>query len=99
MQVVLFCLAAVQALVYAGVPLLNSVLPVLRSRQVSLPLLGTVPLAEVLVVPCAIAITGTWALLRDAKGAWVLGDVMGVALMLLILRQMRLPNIQVCITT
>lgn len=50
--------------------------------------------ALVAAVPSA-ALVATWAACQQSDWAWVLQDLMGMALMALILRQFRLPNVQV----
>lgn len=39
--------------------------------------------------------TGLWVTFRSSSWAWILQDTMGVSLLLLILRQFKLPNLKV----
>ena len=43
----------------------------------------------------AVAVTVTWVVCQNAVWAWVLQDCLGMSLMALILRQFRLPSVQV----
>jgi signal peptide peptidase-like protein 2B len=91
-----FSLAGAQALGIMLLPGLNAMLPRLACRKVNLPFdWGQVSGTEVAVTPVAIAVAVTWAVARNASWSWVLQDLLGVAVMLLVLRTLRLPDLRV----
>ncbi len=91
-QLALFCLAATNALTVWAAAVLGQCLPRQREAVVHVPGLGPCPLLGVACWPPAAALAVTWAVVRNqwTAGAWVLQDLMGVALMLLVLRTLRL---------
>ncbi|KAK9828615.1 hypothetical protein WJX72_001047 [[Myrmecia] bisecta] len=92
---VLFCIASFQALTIALLPVPPLLCRRLQDRLWKVPMLGLVPASGVLAAGAAGAIVIAWGALRNQPGAWLLQDVMGIANMLMILRQFRLPNIKV----
>ncbi|KAF6265995.1 signal peptide peptidase-domain-containing protein [Scenedesmus sp. NREL 46B-D3] len=91
-----FSLAGAQALGIMLLPAVNAALPRLACRKVALPFgWGHVSGTEVAVTPVAVAVAVTWAVARNASWSWVLQDVLGVAVMLLVLRTLRLPDLRV----
>jgi signal peptide peptidase-like protein 2B len=98
--VLLFALGGWQALAVlltaaAGAMTPLSHLPALRLPTLSLPLLGLLSPLELGGLVVSAGVTGTWLACRGAGWAWGLQDVLSVALMLLILRQIHLPNLKV----
>ena len=95
-QVVLFCFAAFQALVAAFAALLGPALPRgWRDRTIVLPLAGPAEALSLAACAPAAGVVIAWVLGRHAAWGWALQDAMGVSLMMLLLRQFRLPNIKV----
>lgn len=91
-----FAAAGAQALGVMLLPLLCKALPVLACKSVSLPWgWGDIGVLELLLTPVVIATSVVWAVFRNASWSWVLQDVMGIAIMLLVLRTLRLPNLRV----
>ncbi|KAG2496822.1 hypothetical protein HYH03_005228 [Edaphochlamys debaryana] len=92
----LFCVASIQsqtALYAAG---LEQLLPPARAAaSLTLPFFGVCPLPVLLTLPLAVAVAVVWAVWRNAPWAWVLQDLQGVALMLLVLRTLRVTRLKV----
>ncbi|KAG2441965.1 hypothetical protein HYH02_009759 [Chlamydomonas schloesseri] len=93
---VLFCIASVQSQTVLYAAALGQLLPpARRNAHVQLPWLGATPLTVVATLPLAVAVAGVWAVWRNSSWAWVLQDLQGVALMLLVLRTLRVPSLKV----
>ncbi|KAG2440711.1 hypothetical protein HXX76_003568 [Chlamydomonas incerta] len=93
---VLFCVASVQSQTVLYAAALGQLLPPARRHaQVQLPWLGATPLTVVATLPLAVAVAAVWAVWRNSTWAWVLQDLQGVALMLLVLRTLRVPSLKV----
>jgi signal peptide peptidase-like protein 2B len=91
-----FSLAGAQALGIMLLPAARAVLPSLACRKVTLPFgWGHVTGTEVAVTPVALAVAVVWAVARNASWSWVFQDLLGVAVMLLVLRTLRLPDLRV----
>ncbi len=90
----MFCFAALQALAVAFAALLGRLLPAWQDRAVGLPVVGAVEVLSLAACAPAAGVVVAWVLGRHAWWAWPLQDAMGVSLMLLLLRQFRLPNIK-----
>jgi len=92
-----FCAAGAQALMTLLIPVLHAVLPArLSCKQVSLPRnWGDVPVVDLVAGPSAVAVAVVWAVFRNAAWSWILQDLLGIAVMLLVLRVLRLPNLKV----
>jgi len=92
--IIMFVLSGGSALILCFAPLARKYLPSL-DKEIALPLLGSTELIHfILMFPCyAFAIV--WACLRNASFAWIMQDIMGIALLLVIQRTLRLPNIKV----
>eukprot|EP00808_Paulinella_micropora_P012081 g51828.t1 len=60
-----------------------------------IPLLGTCHVRALLNGSLAIALVVWWLIVRNEKYAWLLQDLLSVCLLLLLQRQLRLPNIKV----
>jgi signal peptide peptidase-like protein 2B len=89
-----FAVAGAQALGVMLLPALCAALPRLASKVVTLPWgWGDFGLLELLLAPVALATAVVWAVFRNAAWSWVLQDVLGIAIMLLVLRTLRLPNL------
>ncbi|PNH02072.1 Signal peptide peptidase-like 2 [Tetrabaena socialis] len=93
---VLFCIASVQSQTVLYAAGLAALLPrARRTAEVQVPWLGPCPLAAVLTLPLAAAVAVVWAVGRNADWSWELQDLQGVALMLLVLRTLRVPSLKV----
>lgn len=94
--VMLFAVGAWQAVSYVMLKLLAAVLPENCSNyQISIPCCGP---SSVLVLVCgsiSAFISVTWFVGRHTQWAWILQDLMGISLMLIILQQLQLPNLKV----
>lgn len=92
---VLFALGGANALMICLAPLARRVHSCMRN-VIQVPLLGDVEVAYCLLAPFCYAISCTWFITRNSfSGAWILQDVMGIALMLLIQRIVQLRDIRV----
>ncbi|KAL6753469.1 signal peptide peptidase-like protein [Haematococcus lacustris] len=97
-MVALFCLASINALTVALTAALTAsglLSPPTLHHLTPLPLLGPCPTLTLVVAPLAAALSGVWFVWRRAGWSWVLQDVQGVALMLLVLRTLRLSSMKV----
>lgn len=95
---VLFAVSATGTLTQIAVaPLLNSLVPAIASRQLSLPGCclggGSLPLAEVLGFLFSATLAGAWYFHR--RTWWLVQDVFGVSLCFLFLRTVQVPNLKV----
>ena len=91
MQIVLFSMGGVQALAAALTPLCAWVLP----HQTIHPPFGEVFVHAVLSLGLSIATAAVWLIFRSSSWAWALQDLLGMSLIIMVLRQFRLPNIKV----
>ncbi|MEW5316705.1 MAG: hypothetical protein WDW38_008057 [Sanguina aurantia] len=92
----LFCLGSIQAMVVVTLALADALLPPsLACHHTALPYLGATQSCAVAAVPLCTALSIGWAVARNSAWSWTLQDVQGVALMLVALRTLRLPNMQV----
>ncbi|GIL78347.1 hypothetical protein Vretifemale_7712, partial [Volvox reticuliferus] len=92
----LFCVASVQSQTVLYSAGLQAMLPrPHRHATIAVPLVGLCPLTVVLALPVAVAVAVVWAIQRNASWAWVLQDAQGVALMVLVLRSLRIPCLKV----
>jgi signal peptide peptidase-like 2B len=94
-QVGLFCLAAVQAMAMVIATALLAAFPKHARHSVRVPLLGTCSTMVLVAVAASTTVALVWAMFRNSLWAWVLQDFMGVSVMLLVLRTMRIPSIKV----
>lgn len=90
-----FALAGAQALAAALLPLAAAAAPAAASRMLQLPVLGETSLAQLLAGVVSVAAAGVWLVCRNAGWAWLLHDTLGVALLLLMLRTLRLGGLRV----
>jgi signal peptide peptidase-like protein 2B len=91
-----FAAAGAQALGVMLLPLVCKALPRLAANSISLPWgWGDIGVVELMLTPVVLAAAVVWALFRNAAWSWVLQDILGVAIMLLVLRTLRLPNLRV----
>ena len=88
----LFSLGAVQALAAALSPLSSWLLP----HQSFHPPVGQIPVHAVLSFGASLAVVVVWLVFRSSAWAWALQDVLGISLIVMVLRQFRLPDIKVC---
>lgn len=94
--VVMFSLAGVQSMVAWMAPLLQSCGPKwLHGSTVDIPYVDEVSLAALLVTPVAAGIAVVWAVSRNTSWSWVLQDIIGISLMLLVMRTLRLGSMRV----
>lgn len=91
MQIVLFSMGGVQALAAALTPLCTLVLP----HQTIHPPFGEVFVHAILSLGLSIATVAVWLIYRSSSWAWALQDLIGMSLIIMVLRQFRLPNIKV----
>jgi len=90
-QMGLFSLGAIQALAAALTPLCSWLLP----HQSIHPSIGQVPVHAVLSLSLSTAVVAVWLVFRSSSWAWALQDLLGVSLIVMVLRQFRLPDIKV----
>lgn len=91
MQIVLFSMGSVQALAAALTPLCAWLLP----HQTINPPVGKVFVHAILSFGLSIAIVAVWLIFKTSLWAWILQDLLGMSLIVMVLRQFRLPNIKV----
>lgn len=94
----MFCIGALQAVTLALAAGLERCLPGWQGHLSVLPLVGPVDTLSLVACLPATAAVVVWFFARNAAWAWPLQDAMGISLMLLLLRQFRLPNIKVLVT-
>lgn len=93
---VLFVLATTQALAAALLPLAGALLPHLSMTQITLPVVHEeVSVLTCGVLPISLLVNVTWVVFRHASWSWVLQDLLGVALMIFILRTLRVTDMKV----
>ena len=95
LQTVMFCFAAVQALTAALSAALGCAMPRLQSLACQLWGCGIMDYATLAACLPATGIVVVWFIGRHTMWAWPLQDAMGVSLIVLLLRQFRLPDIKV----
>ncbi|GAQ79878.1 Signal peptide peptidase [Klebsormidium nitens] len=93
--IVFFCIGGVEGLSKCLSSLLVVLTPALTTRGAELPYLGYWPAPTLISLPVAAAVGLCWAIWRKSDWAWVGQDVLGVALILVVLQMARLPNIKV----
>lgn len=94
--VAMFTIASSQALAVVLLAVAERALPAAARRsEVVLPLFGSTPVLTAGSLAAAAAVGLTWAVLRNAPWSWVLQDGLGIALMLVVLRTLRIPSIRV----
>ena len=89
-----FCFAAVQGLHALFIAVFESGFKAL-SKDIDLPVFGTVNQLSVPSVACAVVVVLVWLLNQEATWAWVLQDVMGMSFLGNVLRLVHLPNLKV----
>ena len=94
-QMGLFSLGAVQALAAALYPLCSWLLP----DQTLHPPIGQVSAHAVLSLGISLGVVAVWLVFRSSAWAWLLQDLLGITLIVMVLRQFRLPDIKVCSTS
>ena len=92
---VMFSLAGAQALGALLIPVLAATLPKLKHRTVDVPFLGPLPVLALAVTPVALAVAAVWGVWRNSSWSWVIQDILGIAIMLLVLRTLRLGSLKV----
>ncbi|GBF97873.1 signal peptide peptidase-like [Raphidocelis subcapitata] len=90
-----FTLSAGQALALLLAAALAAAAPALAARSVDVPAVGDVPLPVLIAAGPALAAAAVWAVFRNAPWSWPLLDTLGIALMLLVLRTLRLGSLRV----
>lgn len=91
LQVGLFSLGGLQALAALVSPLCTWLLP----HQTLHPPFGPVPAHAVLSLAVSTLAVAVWLIFRSSPWAWVLQDLLGISLIIMVLRQFRLPDIKV----
>ena len=91
MQIILFSMGGVQALAAALTPLCAWLLP----HQTINPPIGEVFVHAILSFGLSIATVAVWLMFRTSSWGWILQDLLGMSLIVMVLRQFRLPNIKV----
>ena len=91
MQIMLFSMGGVQALAAALTPLCAWLLP----HQSINPPIGEVFVHAILSFSLSIATVAVWLIFRTSSWAWILQDLLGMSLIVMVLRHFRLPNIKV----
>lgn len=66
-----------------------------RRPRYCVPHLGTYSVLNLTVAAPCVAFAAVWAVRRNEPDAWIMQDVLAVALLLLIQRTLRLPNVKV----
>lgn len=92
--IALFCVASLQAVTHLGTVWLRWLHPS-YTRTVRVPVAGEVSVYTLCSFVAGLVMTVTWAVQRNAQGAWLLQDVLGVSLLLVIQQSLRLPDIKV----
>ena len=96
MQVVLFAVGAGQTLAYLLLLGLLHVAPTKWAHaEVALPRLGACSPLALAANSMAAAVAAAWFVGRHAGWAWILQDLLGISLMVVVLQQLRLPNLKV----
>ena len=96
-QLTVFCIASAQAIIIGLTTVLECSVPHLRETHFVVPRTKWTVSAPVAILgPPVAALVIIWALCRQETWAWPIQDAMGLSMMLLILRQFRLPSIKVC---
>jgi len=91
----LFTLSTAQSMGLLLAAALAAAAPALEGRSADVPWVGETPLAVLLTAPVAIAAAALWAAFRNAHWSWPLLDALGISLMLLVLRTLRLGSLRV----
>jgi len=95
LQTVMFCFAAIQALTATLSAAFGQIAPRMQSLTCQLWGCGTIDYVTLAAcVPATIAVV-VWFIGRHTMWAWSLQDAMGISLIMLLLRQFRLPDIKV----
>ena len=95
LQTVMFSFAAIQALTAVLSACFGRIAPRLQSLACELWGCGTIDYVTLAACVPATLVVVVWFVGRHAVWAWPLQDAMGVALIMLLLRQFRLPDIKV----
>lgn len=93
----MFAFGAVVSLMEVLVPAIQYVMPASTHRTRTLQLTRTchVEVAEALAFPCCLGLVVAWAFLAERAGGWLLTDVLGISVLLIFLRQIRLHSLKV----
>eukprot|EP00798_Chlamydomonas_sp_ICE-L_P005127 gene5127-34933_t len=93
---VFFCIAAAQATTVVLAFFLRLVVsPSLANQTSHVPLIGYCPTLDMISAPISIAICVVWVIWRNSDWSWLLQDFLGVSLMLLVLRTLKLNSVKV----
>lgn len=93
--ILVFCFAGLQALTHLGAQFLRWAYPS-YTRTLQLPWgLGETSVYKFVSFVSSLALVLAWVINRNADGAWIVQDVMGIALLLVIQQSLRLPDIKV----
>ena len=69
--------------------------PKLNRAHVSLPFVGEMMLSELIALPFALVAVIWWAVKRNEIYSWILQDLFGISLMLLVLRALKVQSLKV----
>lgn len=90
-----FCVGGGSSLLQLTSICLGYLVSPLRNQAVNIPLLGPVQRAEVLATIPSLAVVLAFLYYRNTAYGWMFQDVMGAALLCMMQRTLRMPNIQV----
>lgn len=93
---IIFIIGGVQGLLACSLGLCETLCPLSITRsEMTIPCLEKVPtLGVILFFPCS-ALSLWWYFARNQSYSWILQDMMGISLLFLIQKTVRLPNIKV----
>ncbi|KIY95705.1 signal peptide peptidase-like 2B [Monoraphidium neglectum] len=90
-----FTITSAQAMGVALAAAVAAAAPALAARDALVPFIGPVPLPALIAAPPSLATAAVWAAFRGAAWSWPLLDALGICLMLLVLRTLRLGSLRV----
>lgn len=90
-----FCLGGASCIVQFVSACLQYLNPALKQRAVGLPLVGPVTKGELLALVPAVAVVGSWLLLRNGPSGWIFQDIIGAGFLCWLQRTIRLPNMKI----
>lgn len=90
-----FCCGGASCITQFGSMCLQYLVPALRQRAVTVPLLGPVPHADIISGVPAVLLVASWLSLRNTGYGWFFQDVIGAGFLCWLQRTLRLPNIKI----
>ncbi|GAX77142.1 hypothetical protein CEUSTIGMA_g4588.t1 [Chlamydomonas eustigma] len=91
----LFCFASTQAMTSVLASIACHCVPALTRHEIQVPLVGKCLSSVLLALPLAAGLSLVWAIMRHAAWAWILQDILGISLMLLIFRTLQISSLKV----